>query len=142
VTPTVVGLHLSKAAAQPLESVTWAQAVEERGLTGDRHDKPKSKRAVLLMEQEVLDLFQLPPGAVREQVTVRGLSLMTLAPGTRLRVGGTLLEVTHACDPCELMNTIKPGLQQELEGRRGRFVRVVESGSFAVGDAITVLPPA
>jgi MOSC domain-containing protein YiiM len=50
--------------------------------------------------------------------------------------------VTHACDPCELMNTIKPGLQQELEGRRGRFVRVVESGSFAVGDAITVLPPA
>jgi hypothetical protein len=39
------------------------------------------------------------------------------------------------------MNELKPGLRAALEGRRGRFVRVVQAGSFAVGDAIAVAPP-
>jgi MOSC domain-containing protein YiiM len=45
------------------------------------------------------------------------------------------------CAPCERMNELKPGLRHELEGRRGRFFRVVEAGAFAVGDPITLLPP-
>ena len=94
------------------------------------------------MEQEVLDRFGLAPGAVREQVTVRGLELMTLVFGSRLRIGSARLEVAGPCAPCERMNELKAGLRQELEGRRGRFARIVEAGSFAVGDAITVEPPA
>src|SRR5262245_3553466 len=139
---TIVALHLSKSSRAPLVPVPRVNAVLETGLEGDRHAKPRSRRQVLLVEQEVLEEFGLTPGAIREQVTVRGLDLDKLAFGARLRVGGALLEVAGPCHPCERMDEVKPGLQQSLQGRRGRFVRVIQAGSFAVGDAIHVEPPA
>jgi len=72
---------------------------------------------------------------------VRGLKLVDLAPLSRIRIGTAVLETGGMCAPCERMNELKPGLRAELEGRRGRFFRVVEAGGFAVGDPITVLPP-
>jgi len=139
---TVVALHLSKAARVPLERVERVTALEERGLEGDRHAKRNSRRSVLLMEQEVIDHFGLAPGDVREQVTVKGLELAKLIFGTRLRVGTAVLEVAGPCAPCSRMDELRAGLKAELEGRRGRFARVVTPGTFAVGDAITVEPPA
>jgi len=43
------------------------------------------------------------------------------------------------CDPCELMEQIRSGLQSELEGRRGMLARVLRTGEVTVGDAITLL---
>jgi MOSC domain-containing protein YiiM len=142
VPPTVVALHLNKVSRAPLEQVDRVQALLEQGLEGDRHARPGARRSVLLMEQEVLDDFGLAPGAVREQVTVRGLSLGPLVFGSRLGIGSTVLEVAGPCAPCERMNELGPGLKTRLEGRRGRFAKVVVAGSFAVGDSIAVLPPA
>jgi MOSC domain-containing protein YiiM len=140
--PVIVSLHLNVGSRKPLVSVDRVNALLDLGLEGDRHLKANGSRTVLLMEQEVLDHFGLAPGAVREQVTVRGLSLASLAAGSRLKVGGATLEVGGPCAPCERMNELKPGLRDQLVGRRGRFVRVVEAGSFAVGDAVVPLPPA
>ena len=139
--PNVVSLHLNVGSRKPLVPVERVSAMLERGLEGDRHLKADGRRTVLLMEQEVLDRFGLEPGAVREQVTVRGLELMKLVFGSRLRIGTATLEVAGPCAPCERMDEIRTGLRTELEGRRGRFVRVVEAGSFAVGDGIAILPP-
>ena len=139
---TVVALHVCKASRAPLVSLPRANAVADTGLEGDRHAKRGSRRQVLVVEQEVLEEFGLAAGAIREQVTVRGLGLDALPPGTRLRVGGALLEVTAPCAPCERMDEVRPGLRHALEGRRGRFVRVVEAGSFAVGDTLHIEPPA
>lgn len=141
-TATVVALHVCKASRAPLVPLPRANAVADLGLEGDRHAKHGSRRQVLVVEQEVLDEFGLAPGAIREQVTVRGLGLGALPPGTRLRVGGALFEVAVPCDPCERMEEVRQGLRHALEGRRGRFVRVVEAGSFAVGDTLHIEPPA
>jgi MOSC domain-containing protein YiiM len=139
---TVVALHLSQSRRAPLLAVERVNAVLESGLQGDRHAKPNNRRQVLLVEQEVLDEFGLAPGAIREQVTVRGLDLDRLVFGARIRVGGAVLEIAGPCHPCERMEEIRPGLKQALVGRRGRFVRVVAAGSFAVGDTLEVEPPA
>ena len=136
--PTVVGIHLNVGSREPLVPTSSVTAQPHRGLDGDRTRRPK--RAVLLIEQEVLDRYGLPAGAVREQVTVRGLVLADLPPASRLRVGTAVLEAGGMCAPCERMNEIQPGLRAELEGRRGRFFHIVEAGGFAVGDAIVVLP--
>lgn len=140
--PTVVSLHLNVCSRKPLARVERVNALLEQGLEGDRHRKADGRRTVLLMEQEVLEQFGLASGAVREQVTVRGLELNGLIFGSRLRVGSTILEVAGPCAPCERMNELKSGLRAALEGRRGRFVRVVQAGSFAVGDGIAVESPA
>lgn len=139
--PTVVALFLCKASRAALMAVDQVEAVEETGLEGDRHAKRGSRRQVLLMAEETLDQLGLEPGEVREQVTVRDLDLDGLGFGTRLRVGSALLEVAGPCDPCERMNEIRPGLKDTLAGRRGRFVRVVQTGSFSVGDPLIVEPP-
>lgn len=137
--PTVVALHLNVDSREPLVAVPRVTAQAGQGLAEDRARRPK--RAILFMEQEVLEEFDLTPGAVREQVTVRGITLASLAPATRLRVGTVLLEAGGMCAPCERMNELKPGLRAALEGRRGRFFRIVEAGGFAVGDVISVLAP-
>jgi len=139
---TVVALFLSKASRAPLVAVERVEAVAETGLDGDRHAKRASRRQVLLMEEETLDQLGLEPGDVREQVTVRGVDLDELVFGARFRVGTALLEVVGPCHPCERMDEIRPGLMQTLAGRRGRFARVVQSGSFAVGDPLVLEPPA
>lgn len=140
--PTVVALHLSTAGRAPLIEATSVQALEERGLDGDRHAKPNSRRSVLLMEVETLESFGLKPGDVREQVTVRNLDLNALVFGSRLRVGTTVLEVGGPCAPCERMDEVQAGLQAALEGRRGRFFRIVQAGAIAVGDTFEVVTPA
>jgi MOSC domain-containing protein YiiM len=138
---TVVALHASTANRVPLASLQQATLIEDRGLEGDRHSLPRNRRALLLMTQESLDEFGLQPGDVREQVTVRGLDLHGLAPGSRLKVGSALLEVAGMCAPCERIEELGAGLQAKMDGRRGRFVRVVEGGDIRVGDAIVVESP-
>ena len=135
----MIALHVCKASRAPLVALASVNAVADLGLEGDR--RRTGRRQVLVAEQETLDEFGLAPGAIREQVTVRGLGLDRLAAGTRLRVGNAVLEVGSPCSPCERMNELRPGLRRQLEGRRGRFVRVVQAGSFAVGDTLHVEPP-
>jgi molybdopterin adenylyltransferase len=137
--PAVVALHFNAGSRASLIPVDTARAEPDQGLMGDRPRRPN--RAVLFIEQETLDHFGLAPGAVREQVTVRGIVLADLAPLARLRIGSAAFEAGGLCRPCERMNELKPGLRSELEGRRGRFFRVIEPGALAVGDPITVLPP-
>ena len=137
----VVALHLCKASRAPLLAADRVNALLECGLEGDRHARLNSHRQVLLMEQEVLEQFGLVPGDVREQVTVRGLDLDGLAFGARLKVGGAVLEIAGPCAPCARMDEIRSGLRSALEGRRGRFVRVVQAGGFAVGDPLVVETP-
>lgn len=135
---SIAALHLFPSHGAPGRPVGRVQALEDAGLEGDHHARPGSRRQVLLVEHEVLDTLDLKPGVIREQVTVRGLRLDDLAPGTRLRAGEAVFEVAGPCKPCSLMDEIRSGLQAELEGRRGRFVRVVTPGSFGVGDPLTV----
>ena len=42
------------------------------------------------------------------------------------------------CDPCERMDELRPGLRQELEGKRGMLARVLKSGELTVGADVVV----
>ena len=139
---SIVALFVSTASRVPLMPKQSVNALQDRGIEGDRHAKPGNRRSVLIMEQEILDSFGLAPGDVREQVTIRGLDVHALAEGTRLRAGGAVLELLQPCQPCARMEELRPGLQTALEHRRGRFARVVSPGALAVGDAIEVERPA
>src|SRR5205809_8131720 len=52
-------------------------------------------RQVHLMHAELLDELQVAPGRMGENVTTRGIDLLGLPTGTRLRLGGdAVVEVT------------------------------------------------
>ena len=59
--------------------------------------------------------------------------------GQRLQIGDAEFEVSMVCDPCELMEEIRPGLQAELEGKRGMLAKVLTTGRVSRGDRIELL---
>jgi MOSC domain-containing protein YiiM len=120
---------------RPLESVQLIPG----GIPGDKHFSPGSLRELLLIEEETLAEFGLAAGTVRENLTVRGLPLMALPEGTRLLVGDAELEITKICEPCSFIESLRPGLQAEFEGRRGMLARVLVAGAAKPGDAVAVL---
>ena len=138
---TVVNLQLCPANRLPMESVTSAKAIENLGLEGDRHAKADSKRQVLFIEAETLEKLGLRAGDVRENITTRGIALMELPLGTRLRIGAAIFELTVECEPCNLMDQLRPGLKETLQGQRGMLARVAQSGTLSVGDLILVESP-
>jgi MOSC domain-containing protein YiiM len=140
--PNVVAIFLNKGSRTPLARVQQASLLADCGIEGDRHARPGNHRSVLLMRLEDLEAFGLAPGDVREQITVHELDLNGLEGGTRLRVGGALLELGGPCAPCARMDELKPGLRQDIDGRRGRFARVIEPGEIAVGQPMGVEIPA
>ncbi len=115
------------------------QAIANRGFEGCVHGRRGSRRQVLLAEGETLRELGLSPGVVRENITTEGIRLGEIESGRRLRIGGAVLEVTVPCEPCDKMDAIRPGLQDELQGRRGTLCRVIENGLIRRGDALDVI---
>jgi len=122
-----------------MQRQTSARAITDLGLEGDAHAKKGSARQVLLIDEETLEGFGLSAGHVRENITTRGVALHSLAAGTRLRVGGAVLEITKDCAPCEFIEDIRPGLREKMEGHRGMLARVIEGGELREGDAVEVV---
>ena len=123
---------------RPLEE----SELRDGGIPGDAHFAPGSLRQLLLIEAETLAELGVETGAVKENITVEGLTLMGLPAGTRLEVGQAELEITKECEPCSRMDEIRDGLKAELVGRRGMMARVTRPGVVRRGDPIRVLQAA
>src|SRR3979409_1966658 len=98
-------VHLFRCVTHRLPMVAHEEiaAMTNRGFAACAHARPGGKRQVLMMDLETLEQMSIVPGAVKENITTRGLDVQALKPGERLRVGQALLEVTLRCDPCERM---------------------------------------
>jgi MOSC domain-containing protein YiiM len=132
----VIYLFRAPRRREPMEELQEARAVEDVGLEGCAHARPRGKRQVLLMDRETLDFFELAPGIVRENVTTEGLDVNGLAIGQRLQIGEVELQVSAVCDPCEQIEALRPGLQAAMQGRRGMLCKVVRGGLLRRGDEI------
>jgi MOSC domain-containing protein YiiM len=134
----IVGIWRSPKRRSPMEPLESARVFENEGVEGCAHRRG-GKRNVLFVAVEDLEALGVEPGAVKENFTVRGAEVMKWPLGQRLGIGDAEFEVSMICDPCELMETIRPGLLAEIDGRRGMLARVLKSGQVAVGDTITLL---
>jgi MOSC domain-containing protein YiiM len=133
----VARLFVAAARHRPMVEQFEVLAIPNRGFEGCAHGRTGSRRQVLLVENEALREFGLAPGILRENVTTEGIRLAELKPGELLLVGNTaVLEVTIPCEPCDRLEAIRNGLQNELQGQRGILCRVVEGGVIRSCEAI------
>lgn len=143
-TGQIVAIQLKGRKRKPMIPVMEANAIPGIGLEGvdghrGRNNRwPNGRRQVLVISAEILDAFGLKPGDVREQITTRGIDVMNLRPGDRLRIGEVMLEVTLGCTPCDMLEDIRPGLRDAMQGQRGMLFRIVQGGAIRIGDAIEV----
>jgi MOSC domain-containing protein YiiM len=133
----VVGLHRTPQTKLPPQRLEVAVLRADWGVEGDRHARPGSSRQVVLTQREVLDELRQKAGTIREQLTIDGLG--SLRSGDVLCVGPTVrLQLTKPRVPCWVMDTIRPGLRAELEGRGGWCARVLDGGEVRGGDEVTI----
>ena len=144
--------------------------VEGLGVEGDVHagktdqhqshkarnpDAPNLRQVHLIhaeLHDELQDLgFDVSPGQIGENVTTRGVDLLSLPTGTRLHLGDeAIVELTGLRNPCRQLNGIQDGLMNAtLEKKEdGTLIRksgvmsvVVSGGDVKTGDNIRVELP-
>jgi MOSC domain-containing protein YiiM len=134
--PTILNLFRAREKGWPMEELREVRAIDDFGFQGCAHARPGGKRQVLLVDRETLEVMELKPGVISENITTDGLNVNGLQLGQHLRVGEAQLEVSAVCTPCDQMERIRPGLRKELGGRRGMLCRVVAGGMIRCGDSI------
>ena len=113
-------------------------------------------RQVHLIHAELIDElragFAVAAGIMGENITTRGVDLLGLPTGTRLRLGKeAVVEVTGLRNPCAQLNKIQPGLMAatldrdadgELVRKAGIMGVVLNGGDVCEGDPVEIELPA
>lgn len=129
--------------------------VKHRSRVARNPDQP-NLRQVHLIHGELLDElahagYLIAAGELGENVTTRGVDLLSLPAGARLHIGDSaVVEVTGLRNPCVQIEQFQAGLLKECVERRadGRTIRktgvmsiVLASGDVRPGDVIRVELP-
>lgn len=147
--PHISAIFIAESAGEPRRSLERAELVAGRGIVGDRYangtgywsDPRWPDQELTLVEGELEDALDLPPGALRRNLVTRGVVLDDLI-GRQFTIGETLLEGVRPCDPCMHIEALtRPGLFAQLAGRGGLRARILRGGTIAAGDEIRVVNP-
>jgi len=166
----VLAVHVSPSHSFSKPMVDHIELLEGLGVKGDAHCgvtvKHRSRvaanpsepnlRQVHLIHAELFDLlaaagYEVGPGELGENITTRGLDVLGLPVGTRLRIGAAVITVTGLRNPCSQINGLQPRLlkqvlrtddQGNVERLSGIMGIVSRAGQVHAGDAIDIdLPP-
>jgi MOSC domain-containing protein YiiM len=165
---SVVAVHRSTSHSFSKFAEDEIVLVEGLGVQGDAHSgrtvKHRSRvardpsqpnlRQVHLLHAELFDElmatgFAVWPGDMGENITTRGIDLLGLPTGARLRVGAAVVEVTGLRNPCSQIDRFQRGLTAAVLGRdaQGGLVRkagvmgiVISGGAVRPGNAVDALP--
>jgi hypothetical protein len=149
---TVELIALTAGAEGPMRAVSEAEAIEGRGLLGDRYERkagtfsdPRGRGYDLtLVEAEALEELsskgvELAPIEARRNLVVRGIALDDLI-GTRFRVGEVECFGQRRCEPCSHLERLtQPGVLRGLVHRGGLRADVLSSGRIRTGDRVEAL---
>jgi MOSC domain-containing protein YiiM len=132
------------------------ETVKHRSRVARNPEQPNLRQVHLIHAELHHELraagFALSPGEMGENVTTRGIDLLGLPGGTRLRLGDSaVVEVTGLRNPCRQLDGLQDGLMAATLARdgRGNLIRkagvmgvVIVGGTVRAGDAIRIQLPA
>lgn len=148
--------HVRLVADHGIEGDAHAGATVKHQVRLSRDPESPNLRQVHLLPAELLDElntagFDVAPGQIGENILTRGLDLISLPLGTRLRLGeSAVVELTGLRDPCNQLDKLRPGLMKAVLDRdeHGELIRksgvmsvVVEGGELRAGDPIAIELP-
>jgi MOSC domain-containing protein YiiM len=118
--------------------------IEDYGLEGDAHATRGIARQVSLLAEESIDKMralglELSPGDFAENLTVKGMTLLDLPVGTKLRVGEeVVLEISQIGKTCHSGCAIFKAVGACIMPKEGIFARVIRNGTVRAGDSVEV----
>jgi len=134
----ILSLNISKEKGTPKTPVPRLVLVADSGIEGDAHAGPGSRQVSLLADEDIdtmrEKLDSLVPGDFAENITTRGIDLPSLPVGTRLYIGGAVLEISQIGKECHSGCAIREKTGDCVMPRRGIFAKVVEGGEITDED--------
>lgn len=111
--------------------------VKHRSRVARNPDQPNLRQVHLIHEELFAELlpqgFAMDPGVMGENVTTRGIDLLGLPTGTRLRLGDeALIEITGLRNPCAQLDDIQQGLMKATLDRDDEGNLIRKAGVMAV----------
>ena len=125
-------------------AVTQAEAVTQRGLTGDhRSRRAGSARQVTLIQREHLDVMamllgreNIAPELLRRNLAISGINVLALKDQV-FSIGDVILEGTGPCEPCSRMEAnLGEGGYNAMRGHGGITARILAGGVLRVGEVV------
>ena len=139
----VVAVCVSRRKGTVKKNVGRARLRVDWGIEGDAHAGDWHRQVSLLAWESIEKMraqgLNVREGSFAENITTRGLELHALPVGTRMRLGSALVEVTQIGKLCHTKCAIFKMVGDCVMPREGIFVRVLEGGEVAVGDAVEVI---
>ena len=140
----IIAVCTSEKKGQRKKNVKQGMLVVERGLEGDAHAGPWHRQVSLLAMESIRKMqdmgLDVHAGDFAENITTQGVDLLSLAIGTRIRLGEhAVLEITQHGEECHAPCAIYHQAGTCVMPKEGIFARVLEGGRVKVGDDITVI---
>jgi MOSC domain-containing protein YiiM len=134
----------------------FGETVKHRSRVARDPSQPNLRQVHLIHEElhEGLNKngFAIAPGDMGENITTRGIDLLSLPTGTRLAIGEeAVVEITGLRNPCSQLDAYEKGLttavlDRDAEGnlirKAGVMAIVIEGGEIRPGDPIVTSLPA
>jgi len=139
-TPEVVAVCISEAKGQRKTPVTAVELVENHGIAGDAHAGEWHRQVSLLATESIAKMramgLDVDSGDFAENITTRGIDLVSLPIGTRLAVGDAVIEVTQIGKECHTRCAIYHQAGDCVMPREGIFAKVLRGGTVVAGAPI------
>jgi len=140
----IVAVCASRRKGVRKRNVEEAEFEADWSLVGDAHAGHWHRQVSLLAVESIEKMRQkglnVGPGSFAENLTTRGLDLLSLPIGSRVRVGEeVVLEITQHGKVCHNRCAIYEMAGDCVMPREGVFARVIRGGRVKVGDSVEVL---
>jgi len=139
----VVAVSISKNKGERKTPIEMAVLREEHGIVGDAHAGDWHRQVSLLAEESIEKMralgLDVDSGDFAENITTRGIDLLSLPIGKRLSLGEATIEVTQIGKECHNRCAIYYQAGDCVMPREGIFARVIHGGKVKPGDQIMVL---
>ena len=119
-----------------------------KGIAGDHQAHEKHRRpdrALSLWDEEILqelvrEGYAIVPGAIGENLLLRGVDVQGMSPQTVLEIGEVTIKLEQPRKPCFILDPIDEKLKDVIAGRCGYMASVVKGGEIRPGDVVRLVP--
>jgi MOSC domain-containing protein YiiM len=140
----VLAINISEKKGIPKTTIDEGEFIVDFGLKGDAHGGNWHRQVSLLGQESIdkvtaLGVKGLCTGKFAENITTEGIVLYELPVGTKLNIGGVIMEVTQIGKECHKGCAIFHQVGDCVMPKEGIFTKVLKGGVIKKGDSIEVI---
>lgn len=137
---TVVAVCISENKGERKTPVAEVELRANHGIVGDAHAGDWHRQVSLLAMESIAKMqamgLDVTTGDFAENITTKGIDLLSLPIGARITVGDALLEITQIGKECHTRCAIYHQAGDCVMPKEGIFAAVISGGVIRNGDSI------